>query len=641
MRLNLTSARGFAVLLALLLTLVASQTRTDPNGDFVEYSLMAAALASHGTPDIRIEDVQQVLRTNPEPGIADPWIRLAQGMRANQEIPAWGFNRGRNGGIYAIHFFAYPALAAAPMRLLQLAGLPTIKSFQIVNLGFLFILGMSLFRLFASSDRALGGLMLFMLCGGLLYWNWTGPECMSAAALLASLILFCTGAPRAGGLLAGLAAMQNPPIAAFFGFAPLMHIALHHQRGMRWAASVRAALAPAYLQGMFGAAILALLPIAFSLWQFGVPSLIAKYSTTPALIGSERLVSFFFDLNQGMIIGVPALIAALLLWGWRAGQAQRNAIMLALAASFSLTLAVPALAAQNWNSGAIGMMRYAFWTAMPFLFAFLLRLRPLARWPALLLLAVGFGQAACMVAARGYGYTELSPLAKQVIEHAPSLYNPDPEIFYERISHAESNMDPFSQIVVYETGGKTVKALYGAGNPAAGARLCGKGLRLAAANHVVDAGGLWRYVNAPLLCEEAPARARLDAYTAQQFRTADAVRLLSGWSGTEFGGGDWNGVWTDAARSHLTIRLEPGRTPADVVILGHYYDGNHQTRVAINGVDLGWHKLDQFDPLVLPVAARSAGTLTIEFENEAPLRPGAASPDQRQLAFFMQSITVE
>jgi hypothetical protein len=641
MRAILASARGFALILALLLTLVAANHKVDEYGDFVEYSLIAMAVASHGTPDIRLEDVQQALRIDPEPVFAEPWTRLAEGMRANQQIAPYPFNRGRNGGYYSIHFFVYPALAAAPMRLLQLAGLPPFKCFQLVNLGFLFILGMCMFRLFGSAPKALTGLALFMVCGGVLYWNWCSPECMSAAALLSGLILFSTGAPRVGGILAGLAAMQNPPIAAFFGFAPLMHVALHHRRGTRWSASARAALGPAYLQGMLATAILLMLPIAFSLWQFGVPSLIAKYSTTPALIGAGRLYSFFFDLNQGMIIGVPLLMAALLLWDWRPGQRLRNGAMLALATAFSLTLAVPALAAQNWNSGANGMMRYAFWSAMPFLFAFLMRLRQSPRWPVAVLLAVGLGQAACMAGAGLYGYTELSPLAKRVIEYAPAFYNPDPEIFYERVAHVDVRTDPASQIAVYETGGKAVKALYGVRNPAIDARLCGDGLRLAAANHYVDVGNQWRYVNGSILCEQATGHARLDAYAAQQFRDADAVRLQTGWGGVEFGGVQWNGAWTDGAHSRLTIRLVPGRNPANIVIQGHYYEGNQRTRVAVNGVDLGWHQLDRVDPLLLPPAARSAATLSIELENEAPLRPVAGTPDQRQLAFFMQNITVE
>lgn len=637
---NLSAPRQFALVLALLLSLMAANTRVDQYGDFLEYGLMAVAVASHGTPDIRADDVRTALRIDKEARFTAPYVKLEKGILANQEIPEWGFNRGRDGKFYAIHFFTYSALAAVPMRLLQLAGLPPFKSFQIVNLGFLFILGMCLLRLFKSGPRALAGVALFMLCGGALYWNWCSPELMSAALLLSGLILFTTGAPRLGGLLAGLAAMQNPPIAAFFAFAPAMHLALQHRAGARWSDSIRGALRAPYLQGMLVVAVLAALPIGFSQWQFGVPSLIAKYSTTPALIGMGRLHSFFFDLNQGMIIGVPLLMAALLLWGWRR-EPLRNACLLALAGVFSLTLAVPALAAQNWNSGAAGMMRYAFWSAMPFLFAFLLRLRQAPRWPVAVLLAVMLGQAGCMAAARQYSYVELSPLARGVIESAPSLYNPDPEIFYERMMHADGQINPATDIAVYQVGNRTIKALYGVGNRAIDARLCGAGSRLTSSNHYVDVGSQWRYLNGPVQCMMAPTQTQVNDYQAQQFKLGDAVRLHAGWSAVEFGGDNWNGVWTDGARSRMTIQLAPGRKPAGIVIMGHYWNGNERTRVAINGVDMGWQRLDRGEALALPPAAAGAATLTVEFENEAPLRPQDGAADQRQLAFFMRQISVQ
>ena len=325
------SMRRFALLLAAVLAVFALAAPAMPSGDFEEYAVMTVALAAHGTPAIGMDDVHRAQQLAPAFGA--PYNALAEGMRANREVPRYGYQHGAGGGLFAIHFFGYPALAALPFRLLQTAGMAPLKSFQVVNLSFVFVLGLCLFRLFGSAFKAAAGLILFMLCGGVLYWNWTSPECMSAAALLSGLILFSTGAPRAGGLLAGLAAMQNPPIALFAGFAPLMHAALHYRPQDGWRAALRNALRAPNLVGLLLLLALALLPILFSLWQFGVPSLIAKYSTSPELIGMNRMGSFFFDLNQGMLVGVPALLAALALWGWR-GLAARNGAMLALSTAF-------------------------------------------------------------------------------------------------------------------------------------------------------------------------------------------------------------------------------------------------------------------------------------------------------------------
>lgn len=620
--------RQFALMLAALLAALALTRTAMPSGDVEEYAVMTVALASHGSAAISQADVSRAARLVPV--LAQPYAKLAEGMRTGAETPRNGFNRGRDGAYFAIHFFAYPALAAPPFRLLQAAGADPLKAFQVVNVSFVLLLGLCLFRLFGSAARAAVGVLLFLLCGGLLYWNWTSPECMSAASLLSALILFSTGAPRVGGLLAGLAAMQNPPIGLLFGFAPLFHAVLHYRVQDGWRAALRNGLRRPNLLGMLIVLVLAPLPILFSLWQFGVPSLIAKYSTSSSLIGVNRLISFFFDLNQGMIVGVPALLAALLLWRWRG----RNAAMLALCTVFAVAMAAPALSAENWNSGASGMMRYAFWSAMPFLFAFLLRLRSETAWPRTMVLSVLVAQFACMAVAKRYSHVEFSPLAKAVLAYAPGLYNPDPEIFHERLARAETPMDR-DGATVYLAKGKVTKTMYAPSAPGIGERLCGRGMVLSAANHSVDVDRQFRYINGPLLCTLSDKPGPVIAtFGAAQFGTT----LQAGWSKPEFGGGNWDGAWSDGKRSTMSIPLQPGQRPHWIALTGHYSDGNRRTRLTINGVDMGWQKLNQAGLIVLPAVAADAPSLQVTLEHEAP---GAGTPqDRRQLAFFIEKLSL-
>ncbi|WP_310612665.1 hypothetical protein, partial [Acinetobacter baumannii] len=79
----------------------------------------------------------------------------------------------------------------------------------VVNLAAVFVLGLALRHFLKCEMRAWAGLGLFMLCGGALYWQWTSPECLSAALLLAGLLYFVGGAPLRGAVLAGLASWQN------------------------------------------------------------------------------------------------------------------------------------------------------------------------------------------------------------------------------------------------------------------------------------------------------------------------------------------------------------------------------------------------------------------------------------------------
>jgi hypothetical protein len=478
--------RRFAVLLALVLVAVGLLSRPKHSGDFPEYAMTTVAFANHASPDIRLSDAA-----------SDP---LADGIRAGVQVPLSGFYRGRDGGYYAIHFFGYSALAAVPYKLLQTLGASPFRCFQALNLAFVFVLGLALLRLFGTPLRAALGVLAYLLCGGMLYLQWSSPESMSATALLAGLILFCTGAPLAGGVLAGLAAMQNPPIVFFCAFAPLLLLCVQDQPGRGVAARLKLALQPRYLAGLAATAAMFAAPFLFNLHTFGIPSIIARLSTDPGLATLHRLHSFFLDLNQGVVVGVPALAAALAAWAWTR-QARALALCAAVCA-FSIAMAVPALVAQNWNSGSAGIMRYALWASMPLLFAFLWRLRLAPRWPVALLAIVLAGQALAMANARRYNELEFSPLAARVMKLAPDWYNPDPEIFYERLAHREMFPER-ERIHSYTVDGKTVKTLFHISNQSVDAQVCGPAARLAPDQAYVDAGMDWRYINGSPRCIEA------------------------------------------------------------------------------------------------------------------------------------------
>ena len=628
---GLASTRRFAAVLALLLAVFAAAVPPDQNGDFEEYALMTIALASHASPDIRLPDIQ--LAKQLLPNFAAPLVVLEQGMRENRDVPRPGFYRGRERAVYAIHFFAYSALAAAPFRLLQAIGAPPFKCFQFVNLALVFVLGLAMYRLFGSGRKAMLGVAFFLLCGGWLYLNWSSPECMSAAALLAAVILYLTGAPLAGGLLAGVASMQNPPIVLFCAFAPLLRWCVAWQPGAGLAANLKAGLQPRYLLGIGATAGLFAFPVLFNLWHFGVPNIIAKVSTSVELVSLNRLHSFFFDLNQGMIIGVPGLLAALALWGWRrqpGSSRLRSLALLGAASAFAVALAVPALAAQNWNSLAAGMMRYAFWGAMPFLFVFLWRLHLSVRWPAALVIGVLAVQTGCLVYAGTYHTLEFSPLARYTLEHAPGWYNPDAEIFHERLEQRERYFEP-ERTYAYTLNGAAIKTLYNLRNLAAEARLCGAGRALGPDNEVVDGDQQWRYINGAVKCMSALSLAVGEP----------ALQLASGWSVPEQHGGEWDGVWSDAGRSSLAITFDPEQKPSYLSLQGRYFDGNKRTRVTINGVDMGWQDLALMPLLALPgPGARLASPLVVELEYDAPHSASASESDKRRLAFFLQNVTV-
>ncbi|MCA1854368.1 hypothetical protein LE190_00300 [Massilia oculi] len=630
-----TPAWRFPLLVALALAALLATYKPYYGGDVVEYTLATVAIADHGSPDIRLEDIARVRALLPGM-FTEPFDLLEQGMRAGEQKLYAAFVRGREGSVFPVHYFGYSLLAAGPFKLFEALGIPPFKAFQAVNLLAVFALALALRRFFGSEAKAWLGLGLFMLCGGVLYLHWSSPECVSAACLLAGLLLYASGAPVAGSLLAGLAGQQNPTIVFFFVFAPLFKLWLDYDRALGFGANLRAQLTRRNLAGLAAGAALFALPPLFNLWQFGVPNIIAKLFSDPALVGATRLASFYFDLNQGMIIGVPGLVLALLVLVLRPRADGRARGALLLAALLTLALALPALAVLNWNSGAAGVMRYAFWAAMPLVFALLVLLRRLPRWPAglqVVLAGLAAIQAVAMLHAQRYDYVHFSPAAVRMLTWAPQYYHPEPEIFAERAGNHDNYIQPDKHYVLQREG-VAVKTLVHASNLQLDAQLCGQGARLAPDLPVTPSAYGWRYIDGPLRCVAGSQPQRSFQYDA--FKTGTAAALVSGWSTLEANGPGWNGAWSLGTRSRVRLRLEGG--PAEsLLIAGHYLAPNRQTRVVVNGQDLGWQALDQAGLLPLPPAARAA-TLDIELEHATPQAPGPGDP--RPLAFFLREISV-
>jgi hypothetical protein len=634
----------FAIILALMLTGLGIR-KANLYGDVDEYALTTIALVNHGTPDIRPEDIVVGRRLMPQ--FSEAFDSIEQGINGKSKIPKNGFYLGRDGRTYAIHFFAYSALATIPYKLLEFIGIYPLKCFQFVNLGLVFILGLILFRLYGSAERAMLGVTLFMLCGGLLYWNWSSPECMTAAALLGGLVLFMSGAPLAGSMLAGLSTMQNPSAVFFFVFAPLLHLALQYRASENMMSALRRAATPPFLIAVgLGLAVSALAPL-FNYIVFDVPNIIAILATDFHLISLDRLNSFFFDLNQGMIVGLPGVLLALIFLGWRnlgdmplSGPGWVNVIFLGGCVSMTIALAVPALAVTNWNSGASGMMRYAFWAGMPLLFVLLWRLRYTSRWPTKLIAWVVLFQLAAMICGRNYSYLQFSPQAKWVMTHFPAWYNPEIEIFTERSLSAEGTLDT-SRTLAFGDDSRPHKTLYFLGNFEADIQLCGQGRRLSSDNLVTIASQSWRYINGPVLCSESDVLGKNIPinFGFDQFINGEIINMVSGWSIVEQGGGKWNGVWSDGHISKIKIHLDSHKSLSRIAIVGHYYGSTRRTRVNINGEDYGWRKLEE-NPLIdlkYPLGIQ----ITIELNHEAAYQAPNEPPNSRRISFFLNRVALQ
>ncbi len=496
-----TPSRRLVLFLACLWLAALALTRPSKSGDFQEYALMTIALANHASPDIRQGDITVAERLSPEIGFVELHAQLRAGMARGDKAPFPGF-MGSERGYYAIHFFAYSALAAVPFKLLDSAGAPPLKAFQIVNMAALTILVLALYRYSRSVKRTVFATLLFLLSGGLLYSNWCSPEFMTASALLAALVYTALGRPYVAALLAGLAAMQNPPLVFFSVFAPLIRIAyIRADEDAAWPAAIRRVLTRHTVLASILQAALAALPAAYNYLVWGVPSIIAVLATYPPFITPLRLVSFYFDLNQGMIVAFPVVMLLVIVQLFaRGGRRWLPHTLLALL--FSVALAIPSLSTVNWNSGASGVMRYAFWGAMPLLYLVLNWMQRAPRWPLALLVAMLLFQAGMVKYARSYDHETFGPAPLFVLRHFPSLYTPEPEIFFERNTGQDGSMHA-DRVIAYPDLQHPTKILFNVDSAAAHAILCGPGRRVAPGDtHVYPLG--WRYIDGPPVCVSGP-----------------------------------------------------------------------------------------------------------------------------------------
>jgi hypothetical protein len=627
-------SRAIAFLLCAVFALVClSKARLI--GDGMEYLAMAQGFVAHGSPELRPSDIA-ALKAMPPKALArarlepDVLAQAFEHVRGEGSIEL-GFARGSDGGVHAIHFWMYSLLAAPFYALVTLLGQNPFMALVALNL---VILGATAWRLRAWLPAAgLPELGLLLLMGPAYYTVWIGPEVMTGCCVLLATIAALRRDLPLMVALAGLGATQNPSVAG------LIPAAAAYALLYRWFPST--ALLPveqrtrplrAVLLVLAGL-VAAVLPYLHNQALFGMPSIIGHYYTDIGLITPERLFSFLFDLNQGMLIGLPGLPACIALVTLAIAPAQRSAWLpqLAIALLLTLGMALPTLGAVNWNSGALIVSRYAYWCAMPLLavcLAGLVQLDMRRRWLVLVLAVLLQGLAGWQAyRSRGPAFTAHGRLAAWVLDHAPRYYNPDPEIFLERERHRE-DLATHDQVVVHRGPDGPTKLMRFWSNSLDAGGLCAPGTHLGAAQVRTLASG-WRYYNAPLHCKPGPA-----PVLRVEIGPATPPILGTGWSLVQ-----GKAVWNEGPRATLRVPLPAGRRPGAIGLDGHYHAGLRSSRIVINGIDLGEFALGQA-PLALPAALASARVLDIEIVHTTA--PGPASErDPRALGFLLQGVSVE
>jgi hypothetical protein len=217
-------------------------------------------------------------------------------------------------------------------------------------------------------------------------------------------------------LCAALAAAQNPSLVFLVAFIVFLALDTGH---LATTASTVAA-------GLFSFA-----PMVFTYAFYGHLSIFTAFGLIDlSLISPQRTASFLFDLNQGMLPYVPFLLLSLAAVTLMIAT-RRDFIGLCALITIAFVI-LPTEAQPNWNGGQLGMARYAVWVVP--ICAWLVSQHVQSGRNMNRLFAVVF---AVEVAVLTYhsahmNYLAQTPLAAYILDTAPALYDPEPEIFAER-----------------------------------------------------------------------------------------------------------------------------------------------------------------------------------------------------------------
>lgn len=628
----------------LLLVFLAGATlyKMRLGGDGGEYLMTAHALLRDGSLVITPDAIADYLRLPPDKlqriGFdAESYAALLDVFRTPQPGSYAGFASVAPNQLYSMHFWGYSLLALPFFAFTRLAGANPVLAFGLLNLAFSGLCCAYLRRAMPQYWR--WAAVLFLFVGTNFYLRWTGPEVMCAVCALVATVALLRGQAGLAILMAGVGASQMPPLVLLMPFAVAFRVLLFRFPQLAWPGA--AIPSPGWRDAalaLIGVCVAAA-PYAFFHHVFGEPSLTGRYFTRADLISVQRLGSLLFDLDQGMLAGVPGLFAGLLAAPWLIVAEQRKRWLLtALCVTAACTaMVVPALATLNWNSGSVVFIRYGYWAAMPLLALLLLAMAHLQR-KTLLALVVLVPQALPMAEYGALGqrgdWVRHGVAASWALEHAPGLYQPDLEIFIERGRRREGNMPlPHTAVHLHAVAGKPVKLLRHSSNSGASDGLCKPGERLeGSAAHALRDG--WRYEHAPFRCRRLPTMVVVASWTFNTANPGNQAMLGAGWSGPETGG-----VWTEGTRSALTLPVPAGAEKLRLLIDGFYHGGQTSSVLTVNGRELGPTSLTA--PIELP--AQGSGPLVLQMVHTGAVSPAerGESADTRKLAFHLRKIVIE
>lgn len=418
-------------------------------GDGLEYFLMNQSFKNHFTPDLQLRDVDSckvILTSNHESKILinnlDSIYNQIQKYNGGKlSWQPYGFYKSYNGKYYSYHFWGYSLLCLPVSQAFYYIGGNQVRSFQVTNtLLIILLLAYILFYSKINDFQKIFAIALYLLCGNLYYLLWSSPEIMSSSLLFLSLLSLNDRRYFLSMFSLVIASLQNAPIALFI---PYIIFVFWFRNGF----NIKTILS------LILVGSISLIPAIFYLLNFGVPNIITAIgAVSNTYMSWKKLSGLFFDLNQGIIVAAPFVLLFYICLGIYDIIYLKNKSNSIIFPFLVICMAIPCIGQNNWNMGEYIFIRYGVWISIPILIYLVIRFDFKKRYQKIIAVLLILGQLYVSNSNKWFMpekyYLEFNEFTKYIFNKYPSIYNPDPEIFAERISYREGALED-SAIFIY------------------------------------------------------------------------------------------------------------------------------------------------------------------------------------------------
>ncbi len=400
---------------------------------------MTEAMKNHFTPDVRVIDFESFKKTYLKHNKLEENDKQSSYDRAEKFIGEYNhknldynyaFFVDKKGNKYAAHFFFYSLLNVPVSWYCSVLEVNPLLPFMITNMLFVLISCFVFFRYskFSQLETAAFTLLFFFSTN---YWYlcWQHPEVFSFCFVAMGLWIFLYGRNYIGIILVSLAALQNQPIAIIV--AALCVITLF-QKGINLKT----------ISKLIYSSFIVLIPSVFYYVHYGVTNLISYQGALKfSYVTANRVIGFFFDLNQGVILALPfVLLLYIFLIIRKTILLKHQSVKLDLILLPALILSVCIAATiDNWNHGQAVVNRYVTYASAVILvhcFYLLFEFKN-KMWRNTFIVIALATQIVTVFYHQKLSKFDWStnipkPISNYVLTNYPALYNPDPIIFVSR-----------------------------------------------------------------------------------------------------------------------------------------------------------------------------------------------------------------